>query len=584
MTYTVSFTEKNSSIKIPITVVDNTFNTQTSVTLIGEKLQHYTKQIGENFLHLLENFANSTPPKSAIQGQLWYDNTNSLLKVYDGSNWRETSGVLKSATAPTNKLLGDIWVNTAANQVFIWAGASWELVGPSSGSTVTKGPKIESLIDNTSNHYPHDVLSIYLDGTRLAIFSKDTFTPSNTIPGFSTIKSGITLTTLNSPNYWGIAETATKLLINNVAVPASDFIRRNSQIYTTEPIIVESESGITIGSASNLIINNTQSVVNVFSTIPGQGIDFNVTTQLGNILKILHLDSTGKLGIGTNTPVATLDVSGSVKISDSITIANTSSTSIVSAGGMSISGQCKVNGTGIFTNGIEIDKLDTNITPPVPSEGTVLLPGSTGKYDIGSNTKRFRNVYATTFHGSFTGNITGNITGDVTGSASKLSTARSFNTNGRDAAELPSQVSSTSIDFDGRENVALALKLEPFAITAQNSITNTQQEDLFLMYRDGTGLGKIKQSVLLSSIAHVPIGGIVIYSAPITSETPLPSKFLRCNGAEISKKIYSTLFSVIGYTYTPQNQLTGTNTFALPNISNLSDNVNLVYLIYTGVA
>ena len=36
----------------------------------------YGTVIAENFLHLLENFASPTEPRTPVEGQLWYDSTS----------------------------------------------------------------------------------------------------------------------------------------------------------------------------------------------------------------------------------------------------------------------------------------------------------------------------------------------------------------------------------------------------------------------------------------------------------------------------------------------------------------------------
>lgn len=55
------------------------------------------------------------------------------------------------------------------------------------------------------------------------------------------------------------------------------------------------------------------------------------------------------------------------------------------------------------------------------------------------------------------------------------------------------------------------------------------------------------------------IGSIIAYAGSV-----IPSRFLECNGAEISRTVYPELFSVIGTTYGSGN---GTTTFNLPNLS-----------------
>ena len=82
MAYTVNFT--NAVQKTPITVDDNSINnSDTSISLIGRNEPSYGQAIAENFVHILENFANPTSPNNPIEGQLWYDTTTNRLQIND---------------------------------------------------------------------------------------------------------------------------------------------------------------------------------------------------------------------------------------------------------------------------------------------------------------------------------------------------------------------------------------------------------------------------------------------------------------------------------------------------------------------
>lgn len=64
-------------------------NTSTSLKLIGKGYKDWGEHINENFVKLIENFANSTPPPNPLNGQLWYDTSNNTLKIYNSitNNW-----------------------------------------------------------------------------------------------------------------------------------------------------------------------------------------------------------------------------------------------------------------------------------------------------------------------------------------------------------------------------------------------------------------------------------------------------------------------------------------------------------------
>ena len=51
-------------------VADGTIDTTTDLRLVGKNYAGYGEVQNENFVHLLENFANTTAPPKAITGQI----------------------------------------------------------------------------------------------------------------------------------------------------------------------------------------------------------------------------------------------------------------------------------------------------------------------------------------------------------------------------------------------------------------------------------------------------------------------------------------------------------------------------------
>ena len=60
-------------------------NISTDITLIGKNYSGFGEVLNENFIKILENFANVTAPTAPIKGQIWFDSTESKLKVYSGT-------------------------------------------------------------------------------------------------------------------------------------------------------------------------------------------------------------------------------------------------------------------------------------------------------------------------------------------------------------------------------------------------------------------------------------------------------------------------------------------------------------------
>lgn len=83
MAYTIYRTNGTIFAVIP----DGEINANSTVTLIGQNTTDYGQLIDENFVYLLENSANNTAPVSPVTGQLWFDTTNSTMKMWNGGTW-----------------------------------------------------------------------------------------------------------------------------------------------------------------------------------------------------------------------------------------------------------------------------------------------------------------------------------------------------------------------------------------------------------------------------------------------------------------------------------------------------------------
>lgn len=84
MTYNIRKSNSDLLVSIPDGTSDTT---RSSLILFGRNFASWGTAINENFVHLMEHFANQTPPLNPVRGQLWYDTINKEMKVYEDGVW-----------------------------------------------------------------------------------------------------------------------------------------------------------------------------------------------------------------------------------------------------------------------------------------------------------------------------------------------------------------------------------------------------------------------------------------------------------------------------------------------------------------
>jgi hypothetical protein len=333
------------------TIADGTVNsTNTSLTLIGKNYAGYGIFLNENYIKLLENFYNSSAPTAPLAGQLWYDSTNSLLKVYNGSLWKPISSSASGSTQPSSPVTGDLWYDSANAQLKVWSGSTWVTVGPSYTTTSgTSGAVVETVLEGAT---PHVIVKFYISNTVVAILSKDaTFTPSTGISGFTTIVPGFNLsTTIAGAYFTGTVSSAATLQ----GVAASGFLRSDqasSTIYTLGTGALTVASDLTIASSSG-DVNFTNGTSNK---------DMNLYVKIGST-------NTKALGIAGTT--------GKITTSNDFQVA----------------GATTLTGAATFSSTLALNGV-TTISAQV-------LPNTTSTIELGSSSKLFANVWATTLRGT----------------------------------------------------------------------------------------------------------------------------------------------------------------------------------------
>jgi microcystin-dependent protein len=550
MAYTINYADTN---KGTISIEDSTINQSTSLDIPGRNTTSYGSVIANSFLNLLENFANTSAPRNPIQGQLWYDSSTGVntLKLYDGTGWINASGLKKGNTAPTvsSALTGDLWSDTDNNQLYIFTGSGWTLVGPEYSDGLLTGSK--PVVVTGKDEINYTILQVEVAGSPVAIYSTKSFQPKTTIVGFTTINPGINLSSIDIGGagvgkFYGISEKAENLLIGGTSISATKFLRSDVTSTSDEQIIVSNNKGIQVGQDAivTLDVQGTSGVVTNLTS--GAPIDFKVN-NLGTQKNVIRIDSTEKVGINTLSPAEALDVSGSIQASNNLIIQGTTDSTSIGTGAVKISG-----GVGIAKKlyvGTDLNVAGTGTT------GTI-VPSATQTYNLGTADKRWASVNSVEFRGNLIGNVTGTVTGG-SANANKLTSSSTF--------ELTGDVSSNQITFDGQTGgttKVFTTAISNTFIANKTLVTTPNTDDEIIINRisgDSTGVFKISQQSLVSSVPVIPIGTIVPFGG-----VNIPAGWLLCDGREVKISDYLSLYNTVLYQFKDQSQVTS-GQFGLPD-------------------
>ena len=276
MAYTINKTDGS----VVATITDGTVDNTTSVQLFGKSFSGFGEGLNENLVKLLENSASTSAPTAPLTGELWMDTANSQLKVYDGSSFKPTGGAKSSSTAPTNPGAGDLWHDSDDDQLYVYTGSAFQLVGPvyTAGQTLS-GWKIETLASGGGNKV---VSSMYAGSTRVAILSKETFTPSVTQSGFAAIKAGITLNSTLGAVFEGTNTSAANVDVSGTSntsstiIAGGNFLRADAADTTTGALTIDADGGIIVGGSQELSVTVASNNVTIAQTSEDKDIIFTV--------------------------------------------------------------------------------------------------------------------------------------------------------------------------------------------------------------------------------------------------------------------------------------------------------------------
>lgn len=573
MSYTIYFTD-SAKTNEALVIDDNSIDSRLSVSFIGKNASNYSSAVSTNFLHLLENFSNTTPPAGlSVQGQLWFDTSNPDIPVLrignpsagNGSptSWPPANGIWAQPDTPGNNVVyggakaGDIWVNTSQGQLYINTDGTnnWTLVGPAFSGTLQTGSFPDTINDNFG--VPHKIIKNFIDGNIVEIISNDSFIPQSKITGFTNILPGINLSSLNSVAMNATSYSAKNLYVtspSNANIPANNFVRNDIDNAITAALTVK--SGILLGNNStfNLKINPSLTrEAQIINSVDGGLVTFTIYNgAIPN--KLVRIDGvTQSVGIGIpDRPPA------------------------VSTGGLEIGGDTLIGGKLVAGSLGVVSTFNGNlaVAGSISSTGTVTINNTTtingslfiNSATISNSAATFATVTATNFYGNLQG--TANI-------------ARSLQYTGNFAIQGDVRSTADVTYTGGAGNYIFVTTVTSAVITGKPVSTKVAPKDWTNFYDmpsngqfkilgvETTGTSSIsstlvqieKQNFLADIYANLIPTGAIIPFAGLTA----PTGWLLCDGQGAYKSQYPALFNAIGYTY-GQPDPSNSNVFGLPDL------------------
>lgn len=303
MSYTISLVNQS-----PITIQNGATDNTTSLTLVGKNYPNYGQLLQQDLVNMLQSWAGTTQPASAVTGQLWFNTSNSSLSIYTGTGFKKVNASTVSTTQPSISVSqGDFWYKSDDQQFYIFTGSVWLLIGPSyTSSQQQTNATALSIQDNTAS--THTVLAFYVGNFLTGIISKDpTFTPATSITGFTTINPGYNINTsiftgavplsgqlvTNAQPYVTSLGTLTGLTVSTPIV-GSVLYNANTVTYASQPNITSLGTLTSLTSSGTITANAFSGPLNgtVGATTPTVG-TFTTTTTARLVEAVVSLGSVG---------------------------------------------------------------------------------------------------------------------------------------------------------------------------------------------------------------------------------------------------------------------------------------------------
>lgn len=324
MAYTINKTDGTILANVPDGQIDRL---SSDLTLIGKNYSGFGEALNENLVKLLENFASTTRPPRPVRGQIWFDATETKLKVYTGTAFVPVSSATIANSRPSTLGVGDLWFNNVDKQLYFFDGIDTILLGPDySSSQGISGIKVQTVLDKTNSS--RVITLFYTNGTLIGIFSKDQFIPKVAITGFNAVGEdkiiypGFNAGTLENLKFTVTASNSERL--DNL--PASEFARRNAANIFEGQISIRTNEGISIGDGFQAVLQVDIGNVILSNTFTNKNLELKVRKGVDPESAIEIVSLTREIKLYKDKEDSVVTVGGSLVVTKDLTVNGTVTT------------------------------------------------------------------------------------------------------------------------------------------------------------------------------------------------------------------------------------------------------------------
>ena len=379
MSYNIVLTNGTSVTLVP----DDTVNTTAlSINIFGRGYVNYGMALNENFVYMLEHFADPNPPTVPVHGQLWYNTTIDALSVWSISNvW--------TPLQYQNNLIGSEITVQDGN------GNSAELDGTGNLYIQSSNPSI-NFMNNFSNLLSSQPTTNIIGKIYLTSDNVVEITPALRVSGNANVGNifsvGNTINTVNLNVYnnavvANLSVTGSELISNNLTVGQSivgNQITSNGIILAQQEFLTQASGSSFTSSLRSGGILYLQTGISPTNNISGPSIIFSDYTGATEGAIVLVAPGATGWNAGAGGPYAlritpALDVGGNCLIEGNLTVNGTidGGQGFLPLAGGTMTGNLVMNDCNISLNDSQSPSISLYATSPSGTETGVAFIGLT---------------------------------------------------------------------------------------------------------------------------------------------------------------------------------------------------------------